>query len=258
MPFTMSSGVCNKPMIHLIIPARNESQNISEVLRAVLSMPHTFDSIIVVDNGSSDKTAEVAKRYTSTVLHEPIKGYGRACLKGIEHIQNTIALGDCNTNIVAFLDADFSDYPADLLKVLEPIVSGQADFVLGSRLTNATAAQAVPIVARWGNRFAVLLIRLIYRNRFTDLGPMRAITWAALQQLHMVDTTWGWTLEMQLKACQHNLRTIEVPVRYRKRFSGKSQISGSILGATKAGAKILWVLITHTIRDRFCNLLRRT
>jgi glycosyltransferase involved in cell wall biosynthesis len=191
--------------------------------------------VVVADNGSTDATARIARAGGATVVSEPRRGYGRACLAGLS------ALASDPPDIVAFLDADFSDDPARLRDLVGPIAMGECDFVLGSRRLGAAEPGAFPAHQRWGNHLSVALIRLLYGHRFTDLGPFRALRYDALRSLGMRDPTFGWTAEMQVKALRAGLRVREVPVPYRRRI-GRSKISGTFAGTVKAGSKILWTI----------------
>jgi glycosyltransferase involved in cell wall biosynthesis len=237
--------------IYVIIPAFNEESCLPLVLAALPQSGYSFERVIVADNASDDSTAELAVSAGATVVYEENRGYGSACLKGIEYLRENEAISD--TDIVVFIDGDFSDYPEDMPTILEPLIKGGADFVVGSRLALVEHRNAVPPVARIGNAFAMLVLRLRHGVRFSDMGPFRAITWEALEWIGMRDKTWGWTLEMQWKAARDGLRCLEVPVRYRERHSGKSKISQSFSGAIKAGSKILWVLGLFLLRDMFVS-----
>jgi glycosyltransferase involved in cell wall biosynthesis len=222
-------------IVRIIIPAFNEENGIGQVIQEI---PKEYVSeIIVVNNNSTDNTEMIAKGAGATVLREPIPGYGRACLKGIEYL----ALIPGRTDIVVFLDADHSDYPEELPQVIRPILDGKADLVIGSRaLGNKERGSMTPqqVVGNW---LATRLLKVIYGARFTDLGPFRAIRYESLLYLNMQDKTYGWTVEMQVKAAKQRIKFTEVPVRYRKRI-GFSKISGTIKGTIMAGYKIL-----HTI-----------
>lgn len=194
--------------------------------------------IIVVDNGSSDATASVALGAGARVVAEPIPGYGRACLTGIAALSSSI-------DIVVFMDADASDHPEDLPKLLEPIAKGRADLVVGSRMTHAQPG-SLTLQQRFGNRLACTLMRWCFGVRYTDLGPFRAIRRAALERLQMQDLAFGWTVEMQAKAARCRLRIEEVSVRYRPRI-GRSKISGTISGTVRAGMAILSTIIRITL-----------
>lgn len=219
--------------VDLIIPARNEEANLPALLDALPR--ECFRRIVVCDNASTDRTAELARAGGAEVVLEPRRGYGAACLAGLRH------LGADPPDIVAFIDADLSDDPAQLPRLLEPIVRGEADLVIGSRLRLALPG-TLTLPQRVGNRLACSLTRLFTGQRYSDLGPMRAVIWQALQSLDMQDTTWGWTVEMQFKAARQQLRIREIDVPYRPRHAGHSKISGSIRGSVKAGWKILYTI----------------
>ncbi len=187
---------------------------------------------MVVDNGSTDGTAAVARAAGATVVREPRRGYGAACLAGLAHLRER------PPELVAFLDADASDDPAQLPEVLAPLLEGRADLVVGSRVRGVPAPGSLTLPQVLGNRLAVALLVLLFGVRFTDLGPFRAIRWAALERLGMRDRGYGWTVEMQARAARAGLRAVEVPVRYRRRI-GRSKISGTVRGVIGAGAKIL-------------------
>ena len=223
-----------KSAVKVIIPAYNEAPAISKVIGDI---PNFVQEIIVVDNGSTDPTSEVAKRAGATVLIEPNKGYGFACLKGIEYIQNS----NQKTDIIVFIDGDYSDYPQQMSEIIAPILNQNIDFVLGSRKKNLSAKGAMLPQQRFGNWLATNLMRLFFDSKFTDLGPFRAIKYQVLQQLSMKDKTYGWTIEMQLKILKQNFTYMEVPVKYRNRI-GVSKVSGTLKGTIFAGVKILtWI-----------------
>ncbi len=218
--------------VSIIIPARNEALALDQVLEEI---PRSFvHEIIVVDNGSTDQTADVARRHGARVVHEPIPGYGRACLAGLAALDGV-------SDTVVFLDGDHSDYPEELPKLLEPIEQGRADLVIGSRTAHAQPGSLSP-QQRFGNWLACALMRACFRVRYTDLGPFRAIRREALAQLGMVDEAFGWTVEMQAKAALRGLRIVEVPVRYRRRV-GRSKISGTVRGTLRAGKAILTTIV---------------
>ncbi len=222
----------------LIIPALNEEKSIPEVLSRV---PQRFrENMIVVDNGSTDKTAEIALSLGAKVISEPRRGYGQACLTGLHYCK------DLNLEVVAFIDADFSDEPADLERVYQYLVSENLDFVVGSRMGNLSEPGALLIQAKVGNWFASFVMSLRYGYRFSDLGPLRIIRWKALEKVKMEDTNFGWTIEMQIKALRHKLKVGELPVHYKKRI-GVSKITGTIKGTLFASAKILYVLFKYII-----------
>ena len=222
------------PSISVIIPAFNEERAIGKVLDEI---PHRVAEVIVVDNGSTDSTAAVAQSRGANVVHEPIRGYGQACLRGLSELSDT--------DIVVFLDGDYSDFPEEMPTLYEPIERGAADLVIGSRVLGHRENGALLPQARFGNWLSTCLIRWLFGVSFTDLGPFRAIDYMALKQLEMCDRDFGWTVEMQVKAARLRLRCMEVPVRYRKRI-GTSKISGTVSGSMRAGHKILWTIFRHT------------
>lgn len=220
------------PPVALIIPALNEEPALGKVLDAVPR--ELFARVIVADNGSTDRTAAIAREHGAEVVSEPRRGYGRACLAGLATLDET-------TEIVVFMDADGSDLPEEARELLWPIAAGEADLVIGSRALGRAEPGSLRRAQRWGNRLVVALIAVLYGHRYTDLGPFRAIRRASLEKLAMRDTDFGWTVEMQVKALRHGLRVREIPVSYRRR-SGRSKISGTVAGTLRAGTKILWTL----------------
>jgi glycosyltransferase involved in cell wall biosynthesis len=223
--------------VALVMPARDEAEALPRVLAAV---PRWLAQVIVVDNGSRDGTAGIARRHGATVIAEPRRGYGQACLAGLA------ALAD-GVEVVVFMDADASDSPADMDALLAPIASGEAELVIGSRTRGACERGALTPQQRLGNALACALMRLVWGARYSDLGPFRAIRRDALDRLAMADRTWGWTVEMQVKAAREGLAVVEVPVAYRRRV-GRSKISGTVMGSLRAGAKILAVIGREAIR----------
>ncbi len=227
-------------LIKVIIPAFNEQDSIESVIRDV---PANVDEVIVVDNNSTDNTTENAKNAGATVLFENKKGYGYACLKGMEYIASKSKMPD----IIVFLDGDYSDYPEELTKVIEPIIKNDIDLVIGSRVKELRAPQSMTLQQVFGNWLATFLMKIFFNAKFTDLGPFRAIKYDKLLQLEMTDKTYGWTVEMQLKALRQKLSYIEVPVRYKKRI-GVSKVSGTVKGTIFAAFKILGWIFKYSLK----------
>ena len=218
--------------IVVLIPAFNEAPSIAQVIKA---LPSSVAEVIVIDNGSTDRTAEIAKANGATVLFEARKGYGYACLKGMEYLNTNPA------DLVVFLDGDFSDFPQELNLLCAPLLEGKVDFVLGARVRSLREKGSLTPQQQFGNGLACFLMRWLYGSRFTDLGPFRAIRWKTLQSLEMQDKTYGWTVEMQLKILRRKIPYLEIPVRYRNRI-GKSKVSGTVKGTLMAGYKIIgWI-----------------
>jgi glycosyltransferase involved in cell wall biosynthesis len=223
-----------KPIIKVIIPAFNEQDAIANVVNEI---PKIVDEIIVVSNNSTDNTELNAKNAGATVLKEHRKGYGFACLKGMDYIRNQKILPE----IIVFLDGDYSDYPAQLIEIIDPIIKDDIDFVIGSRVKRLRETGAMTPQQVFGNWLATFLMTLLFKAKFTDLGPFRAIKYQKLLALKMVDKTYGWTVEMQLKVLKQKLRYVEIPVKYKNRI-GVSKVSGTIKGTIFAGVKILgWI-----------------
>lgn len=217
--------------VSVVIPALDEEASLPGVLA---SLPQGVD-VIVVDNGSTDATAEVARSAGARVIAEPRRGYGSAVLAGIA------ALRDTPPEVLVVLDADHADRPELLPRLVGPIFRNEADLVLSDRSRTA-APGALTVPQRFGNRFATALMYGVSGHRYRDMGPFRAIRWSSLMRLDMQDTTWGWNVEMQLKAVHRALRIVEIPVPYGARRAGKSKISGDVRGVVRAGGKILWAV----------------
>lgn len=223
------------PKICVIIPAFNEEQAIGRVINDI---PDIVSHVIVANNGSTDKTRKVAETAGAIVVDEPRKGYGWACLKGIEKS------GEFTPDIIVFLDGDYSDFPNEIPKLVDPIISDQMDMVIGSRVLGNREKGSLTPQQVFGNWLATKLMRLVYHVKYTDLGPFRAIKTDALQKLEMSDKTYGWTIEMQIKAAKQKMKATEVAVNYKKRI-GKSKVSGTIKGSVLAGIKIIFAIVKY-------------
>ena len=217
--------------VGVVIPALNEAEALPTVLTAI---PGWVDSVVVADNGSTDETAAVARASGARVVFVPVRGYGRACRAGIG------ALG-ADIDVIVFLDGDASDLPTEMNLLIDPIASGAADLVVGSRTLGIRERGSLTPQQMFGNALACRLIRLIWGQRCSDLGPFRAISRSALERLAMADLDYGWTVEMQVLAAKVGLKVTEVPVSYRRRI-GRSRVSGTIRGVIGAGTKILYVI----------------
>lgn len=226
-----------KPVIDVIIPAYNEEDSVGLVLADIPK--GMVREVIVCNNASTDKTVERARAAGATVVNQPQKGYGSACLKGMEHIAQKPQTDQ--PDIVVFLDADHSDHPEEMPELIRPIVEQGVDLVIGSRALGNMEKGAMMPQQIFGNWLATNLIRLFYNYHFTDLGPFRAIRYSKLLELEMADKDFGWTVEMQVKAAKYKFRCTEIPVSYRKRV-GISKVSGTIRGTILAGHKILWTI----------------
>ncbi len=229
--YAASSGA----VVDLVIPARDEQANIGPLFDALDR--GFFRHVVVADNGSTDATAGCVRQRGAVVVGEPRPGYGGACLAALAWVADQLA-----PDMVAFLDADLSDDPAELPRLCQPIIDGEADLVIGSRLRLAEGG-ALNATQRFGNWLACAMIRVLTGRRYTDLGPMRVVRYESLQRLQMADRTWGWTVEMQYKAAVVGLRTLELDVPYRRRRSERSKISGSIIGSVRAGYVIIVTIL---------------
>ncbi|MEH0156914.1 glycosyltransferase family 2 protein [Limibacter armeniacum] len=229
-----------KPIIKVIIPAFNEENSVGKVVRDIPK--EWVDEVVVVNNASTDQTEREAKLAGATVLTEKRQGYGYACLKGMDYIAQQP--DELKPDIIVFLDADYSDYPEQLPEVVAPILKDNMDLVIGSRALGKRERGSMTPQQVFGNWLATTLLRVFYGVRFTDLGPFRAIAYPKLLALDMSDKTYGWTVEMQLKAAKQQMRCTEVPVDYRERI-GFSKVSGTVKGTVMAGYKILWTIFKY-------------
>lgn len=227
-----------QPIIDVIIPVFNEEDAIGKVIAEIPK--ELTREIIVCNNASTDKTGLVAMEYGATVVNQPRRGYGNACLKGMEYVSEK----DVKPDIVVFLDGDYSDYPIEMVHIINPIIREDIDLVIGSRALGNMEKGAMMPQQIFGNWLATTLIKLFFGYEFSDLGPFRAIKYNSLLKIGMEDKNFGWTVEMQVKAAKLKLKTTEVPVSYRKRI-GESKVSGTITGTILAGHKILWTIFKY-------------
>ena len=227
-------------IIKVIIPAYNEADSIALVIHDI---PNCVNEIIVVNNNSTDNTAEIAQNAGATVLLESNMGYGYSCLKGMHYIAHQPNKPD----IIVFMDGDYSDYPEELTKIIKPILEDNVDFVIGARVEKLREKGSMTPQQHFGNWLATSLMGILFGAKFTDLGPFRAIKYDKLLALKMEDKTYGWTVEMQLKAIKQHLTYKEIPVKYKKRI-GVSKVSGTIKGSIFAGAKILSWIFKYSIK----------
>lgn len=239
-------GFANRRSVAVIIPALDEEGAIGSVVRGLSDVIHRdrsrcVEEIVVVDNGSRDQTALFAREAGATVVEESRRGYGSACLRGIEHLASR---REGPPEIVVFSDGDGSSDPRDLPRLLAPIERGEAELVIGAR-NRLSSAASFTFAQRIGNGFACALLRTLYRTQTTDLGPFRAIRWCALMRIGMVDRDYGWTVEMQVKAARLRLPTQEIDVSHRARAAGRSKVSGSVRGVIGAGSKILLTVVRY-------------
>jgi glycosyltransferase involved in cell wall biosynthesis len=231
------------PAIKVIIPAFNEEKSIAKVIAEI---PDLIEEIVVVNNNSTDQTVQVSTKAGATVITEKSKGYGYACLKGIDYLSQE----DKTPEILVFLDGDFSDFPQELTKVIQPILDDKADFVVGARVKELRESGSLTPQQVFGNWLACFLMKILYQSSFTDLGPFRAIRWDTLENLKMSDKTYGWTIEMQLKVLRQEISYQEVPVSYKKRI-GVSKVSGTVKGTIFAGVKIIGWIFKHYLSKKY-------
>jgi glycosyltransferase involved in cell wall biosynthesis len=227
----------NPPIIDVIIPAFNEEKSIPKVIAEI---PGMVRHIVVANNNSTDQTGNAAHEAGAVVVFEPQKGYGKACLTAMDWIK----MQEIQPDIVVFLDGDYSDYPHEMLELVQPILDGKADMVIGSRALGKRESGSMTFPQVFGNWLATTMMKYIQGAKFSDLGPFRAIDWQKLLHLNMVDQNFGWTIEMQIKAHKAALRYTEVPVNYRKRI-GVSKVSGTVKGVFGAGYKIIFTIFKY-------------
>lgn len=226
--------------ISIVIPALNEQEVIA---RTIAAIPRELVSeIIVVDNGSTDRTAEEARRAGARVVSEPVRGYGRACRRGVDSVSK-----DCD--IIVQMDADLSDDPGEMALLVGPLIEQGYDLVLGSRLMGKREEKSMTAAQVFGSRLASFMIRLFYGVRYTDMGPFRAIKRSALERLDLSEQTYGWSIEMQTKAAARNLRIKEVAVSWRNRAAGESKVAGTITGSIRAGFRIVWTILRVAVTE---------
>ena len=226
--------------IKVIIPAFNEADSIAHVIN---ELPKSVSEVIVVNNNSTDDTVKNAEDAGAKVLTETRKGYGYACLKGLDYVASSVNQPD----IIVFIDGDYSDYPEELDKVIAPILENNIDFVVGARTKRLREEGSMTPQQIFGNWLATFLMHLLFGAKFTDLGPFRAIKYEKLKELNMEDKTYGWTVEMQLKVLKKKMTYTEVPVRYKRRI-GISKVSGTVKGSIFAGIKILGWIFKYSIK----------
>lgn len=227
----------NPPIIDVIIPAFNEEKSIPKVIAEI---PGIVRNIVVANNNSTDQTGNAAHTAGAVVVFEPQKGYGKACLTAMDWIK----MQEVQPDIVVFLDGDYSDYPQEMLLLIQPILDGKADMVIGSRALGQREAGSMTLPQVFGNWLATTMMKYIQGAKYSDLGPFRAIDWQKLIELNMIDQDYGWTIEMQIKAHKVGLRYTEVPVNYRKRI-GISKVSGTVKGVFGAGYKIIFTIFKY-------------
>lgn len=226
--------------IKVIIPAYNEEKSIGHVIQDI---PSIVTEIIVISNNSTDDTIQVAKNAGATVLNENRKGYGYACLKGLEYVAQL----ETKPDIIVFLDGDYSDYPQELTQIIAPLLEDDIDFVIGARVARLREKHSMAPQQIFGNWLATTLMKYFFNATFTDLGPFRAIKYEKLVALNMEDKTYGWTVEMQLKVLRQKMSYVEIPVRYKNRI-GVSKVSGTVKGSVMAGIKIIGWIFKYTFK----------
>lgn len=227
----------NSPIIDVIIPAYNEEKSIPKVIAEI---PNFVRHIVVANNNSTDRTGAVAQEAGAIVVFEPQKGYGKACLTAMDWIKKQ----EIQPDIVVFLDGDYSDYPEEMTDLIQPILGGKAELVIGSRALGQRESGSMTFPQVFGNWLATTMMRYMQGAKFSDLGPFRAIVWKKLLEINMIDQNFGWTIEMQIKAHKAGLNYSEIPVNYRKRI-GVSKVSGTVKGVIGAGYKIIFTIFKY-------------
>lgn len=227
----------SQAIIDVIIPAFNEEKSIPKVIHDI---PKFVRHVVVANNNSTDQTAAVAEKAGAVVVFEGQKGYGKACLTAMDWLKSQ----EIQPDIVVFLDGDYSDYPQEMTDLVQPILEGKADMVIGSRALGERESGSMTVPQVFGNWLATTMMKYIQGAKFSDLGPFRAIEWPKLLSLNMVDQNYGWTIEMQIKAHKAGLKYLEVPVNYRKRI-GVSKVSGTVKGVFGAGYKIILTIFKY-------------
>lgn len=234
-----------RPRITALIPALDEEGAIGVVVADLLAVEHEgrrlLEEVVVADNGSADRTAEVARAAGATVVPAPVRGYGSACLAGMAYLRDREG---GPPDVLVFVDGDGSNRAQELPALIAPILEGRAELVIGTRARLATPGSLTP-PQRFGNQLASFMLRRMYGTRTTDLGPFRAIAWPALMRLRMQDPDYGWTVEMQVKAAKEGLRTVEVDVHNDRRIAGRSKVAGTVRGVVGAGYKIIWTILEY-------------
>ncbi len=238
---------------YIIIPARNEEKNLPLVVQGILeNLNIEKDKIILVNNASKDGTETIAKNLGLKVIHEPKIGYGNACLAALTHIEKS----QINPEWIIIMDADFSDDPIDLNRIFFSYKNSKFDLVIGSRLINKIEKDSMTSLQIFGNKLTCFLIQIFYKVKFTDLGSLRIIRYNSLKEMNLKDKTWGWNIEMQIRAIQKGFSILEIPVNYRKRKFGKSKISGTVFMAFKVGVKILFIFFKLVIQEKIQSYVK--
>ncbi|PJZ68149.1 glycosyl transferase [Leptospira perolatii] len=234
----------NLDKVYIIIPVLNEEESLAKVIHGFIKEGVPSSNIIVVDNGSTDDSSAVARHSGTKLLYEPKIGYGSACLAGLNFLENS----DHEPEYIVFADGDDSDDSEDLFKLLQQFRNfPETDIAIGTRTQGGAEKGSLSFLQKFGNSLTCYLLKIFYRQKFTDLGPFRVIRWKSLRLLNLEDKTWGWNIEMQIRSIQKGLNIVEIPVHYKRRKLGKSKISGNVIGSIKAGSRILWIFFKLTL-----------